>query len=382
MPQKIALLGLGSVGSQVVELIRQFPQDFTLESIAVNTTQLDTIIQRFGVNKVSVGLSSEVVRLQREFGIEVRLNSLSELATDKNIDIVVNALSGYAGLQATYDSLMAKKKVVIVNKEPLVAAGEILMGLPGKLISADSEMAAGRELIKDMNIADIVKLIITCSGGPFYDRKGVDLSQITPEEALAHPTWKMGPKITIDSATLINKAFEIIEAHHLFGLPYDKLGMAIHRHSVIHAILRTSEGDTPYISPPSMLIPLAQGLFSPRESLYTEENYRYPDDCTQLQKDPDTSRFPGYELCVQIGREGGLAPAYMVGANEVAVQAFLKRRIRLTDIPIVIERTLGQVQQQADPDLEAIKVAMSFADKSLAKNIIEHPIKYGLIGPF
>ncbi len=272
---------------------------------------------------------------------------LVQAATRPDVDIVVNAVVGAAGLEATLAALGAGKRVALANKETLVMAGDLVLRAAregrGELVPVDSEHSAVLQCIAGRPQSELRRLILTASGGPFREWPRERLSVATVEDALRHPTWRMGPKITVDSATLANKALEVIEAHFLFGLGYDAIDVVVHPQSIVHAFTEFVDGSVlAQVGFPNMELPILYALTYPK---------RVPDasihDFDPIAAGPLTFEelrrddFPTFALGVEAGREGGTAPAVFNAANEVAVSAFLSGRISFGRIPLVIEQVLG-----------------------------------------
>ncbi len=282
------------------------------------------------------------------FASEVEVLSGSEgtiaLAAHDDADIVLNGVVGAAGLRSTLAALGAGKRVALANKESLVVGGELVMELarvPGQLLPVDSEHNAIWQLLEGRDPAQVARAVLTASGGPFRSATRERLATVRPEEALAHPTWSMGPKITVDSATLANKGLEVIEAHHLFGLSYDHIDVVIHPQSIVHGMIEMVDGALfAALGPPDMREPIRSALLWP-ERVPVERGA----DVTALGgltfERPDPVRFPSLELARQAGRAGGTAPAVFNAANEIAVAAFLERAIGFLDIAAICERVLG-----------------------------------------
>jgi 1-deoxy-D-xylulose-5-phosphate reductoisomerase len=290
------------------------------------------------------------------------MDGLIAAATHPGVDIVVNAVVGAAGLEATLAALEAGNRLALANKESLVAGGPLVMDAlrrgGGELIPVDSEHSAILQCLPGGIPVGVRRLILTASGGAFRDRSAAELERVTPRDALRHPTWDMGAKITVDSATLANKALEVIEAHFLFGLPYDRLDTVVHPQSIIHSMVEFDDGSVlSQMGFPTMELPILYALTHPD---------RVPDGVRRfdpvaagpLTFEPiDHARFPTFGLGVAAGRAGGTAPAVYNAANEVAVAAFLDGTLRFIDIPRVIERTLDASGAGPIGSLDAVHAA-------------------------
>lgn len=264
-------------------------------------------------------------------------------------DVVVNGVVGFAGLDVTLETLRQGKRLALANKESLIAAGPIvqpLRAIPGaEIIPVDSEHCAIHQCLRSSTRLDVevARIVLTASGGPFRTRSRDELARVTVDEALAHPTWKMGPKITVDSSTLMNKGLEVIEAHELFGVDYDDIDVVVHPQSIVHSMVEFTDGCTmAQLSMPDMRLPIGYALAHP-ERISTPFGRMDWSDATTLEfYPPDLETFRCLDLAYQAGRLGGTAPAYLSAANEVAVDAFLGGRITWADIPAVIASALDR----------------------------------------
>ncbi|TVR43609.1 MAG: 1-deoxy-D-xylulose-5-phosphate reductoisomerase [Planctomycetota bacterium] len=291
--------------------------------------------------------------------------ALVEAAGDEHCPVVMTAIVGGAGLDPTYAAVQAGKRVCIANKEPLVMAGALIMAAArasgATLLPVDSEHSAIFQCLENHRDSDIDRLVLTASGGPFRCRQ--DLNTVSIAEALKHPNWSMGPKITIDSATLMNKALEVIEAHHLFQVPVEQIEVVIHPQSIVHSMVAFADGSLmAQLGQPDMRTPIQYSLTWPR-------HLRGPVSCPDLLKianlsfeAPDRTRFPALDLGAAAARQGGLAPAIFNAANEAAVARFLDGSITFLDIPRLVERALATVSSgsNADPDLASILAADAY----------------------
>jgi len=281
-------------------------------------------------------------------------------------DVVVNGVVGFAGLPVTLETLRSGKRLALANKESLIAAGPIVAPLrstPGaELIPVDSEHCAVHQCLRSSlhpaSDRELARIVLTASGGPFRGRKRDELAAITVEQALAHPTWKMGPKITVDSSTLMNKGLEVIEAHELFGVPYDQIDVVVHPQSIVHSMVELTDGATiAQLSLPDMRLPIGYALAYP-ERLAAAFG---PIDWTTLRRldfePPDTSLFRCLPLAYEAGRIGGTAPAWLSAANEVVVEAFLGGRIGWLDIADVLDQVLGRHDGAVADSVDAVMAA-------------------------
>jgi len=352
--KRLAILGsTGSIGQSTLSVVAEHPQEFEVVALAAgqNVSLLAEQIEQFRPRLVSVQDEAAAARLkelvppsltpQILFGPEGAVAA----ATAPGADLVVSAMVGAVGLEPTMAAVAAGRPVALANKETLVAAGPLVMALAQKngaaLIPVDSEHSAIFQAIQGQRREDIRKLWLTASGGPFRTWEASRLAQVTATEALKHPNWSMGPKITIDSATMMNKALEVIEAGVLFGLPVDKVGVYIHPQSIVHSLVEFVDGSVlAQLGVPDMRLPIAYALSYPRRIPLNGP----PLDLSQIARltfeEPDLERFPSLRLGYDAARAGGTMPAVLNAANEVAVAAFLEGRIKFPDIPRVVEDTM------------------------------------------
>jgi 1-deoxy-D-xylulose-5-phosphate reductoisomerase len=287
-------------------------------------------------------------------------------------DVVLNALVGAAGLRPTLAALERGITVALANKESLVAGGDLVAGVRARtgarLVPVDSEHSALFQLMEGTPVERVHRAILTASGGPFRGRTAAELEGVTPADALRHPTWSMGAKITIDSATLMNKGLEVIEAHHLFDLPYDRIEVVVHPQSSVHAMLRLDDGSVlAHMGPPDMRVPIGYALRHP-----SPPPPREPMDLVGARLDfdaPDEEAFPCLALARAAGAAGGTAPAVLNAANEVAVAAFLQERIGFMDIPRVVRDALERVPQGDGATLESVLDADARARDTARRSI-------------
>ena len=300
---------------------------------------------------------------------------LEDLASHPDVDIILNAVSGFAGLRLTLAAARAGKRIALANKESMVTGGDLVnktvSEFGAEIIPVDSEHSAIFQCLKSGRSSDIRKLILTSSGGPFKDRPVDKFSNITVEQALNHPTWNMGKKITIDSATMMNKALEVIEAVYLFGLPHSMIDVVIHPQSIVHSMVEYSDGSIiAQISKPDMRLPIQYALFYPERRMLDSADIDFGSSVF-LQFDPmDNSKFPSVGLARDSLNSGGTAPITLNAANEIAVDAFLKHKIRFTDIYNIVEETMKKCET-ADADnieviMESDKNARKMAEKIIS----------------
>ena len=342
----------GSIGTQTLEVVAAERDRFEVVAIGASSSVDVLVAQADAVRPKVVAIADDTraaeLRERVPAGTEVvagpdALAAISDLA-----DVCVNGVVGFAGLPVTLGTLRAGKRLALANKESLIAAGPVVQAArrtPGaELVPVDSEHCAVHMCLRaNDEPGRIAEIVLTASGGPFRGRTRDDLAEVTIADALAHPTWSMGPKITVDSSTLMNKGLEVIEAHELFGTPYDAIDVVVHPQSVVHSMVTYSDGATiAQLSMPDMRLPIGYALAFP-DRVGTPFG---PIDWRQLSRldfePPDRAAFPCLDLAYRAGRAGELAPATLNAANEVAVQAFLDGRIRWIDIPDVLSAVLDR----------------------------------------
>jgi 1-deoxy-D-xylulose-5-phosphate reductoisomerase len=284
---------------------------------------------------------------------------ITTMVADPEIDMVVTAIVGAAGLAGTWAALEAGKTVAVANKETLVMAGPLVMELAARqgvrVLPVDSEHSAIFQAMQSGQPAEVERVVLTASGGPFRGRKTADLTQVTPAEALRHPTWRMGPKITIDSATLMNKALEVIEARWLFGLPPEKIEVIIHPESMIHSFVEFTDGSIlAQLSPPDMRLPIQYALTYPERVAGPARRLNWRELGPWNFEQPDYETFPAVQLGYEVARRGGTCGAVLNAANEAAVSRFLAGELRFLDIPRVCRAVLANHHYSARPTLSEL----------------------------
>ena len=349
----VAVLGAtGSIGGSTLKVIGRHPDRFRVTSLSAGQRAADLGRLATVWNPDYVVLAEHSDGSMGEgWGGEWRYGSeaMKEAAADPGAPIVVNALVGFAGLESTLVALEAGKRLALANKESLVAGGDLVLDAVsaggGELLPVDSEHSAIRQCLGDRPTAEVNRVILTASGGPFRDRPAERFASISPEDALAHPTWSMGEKITIDSATLANKALEVIEAHLLFGLDFDRIEVVVHPASIVHSMVEFIDGSTvSQLGHPTMEVPILYALSAP-ERLENEFRPFDPVEAGPLEFEPLRHEdFPMFDIGVAAGRAGGTAPAVYNAANEVAVLAFLEGRLAFNEIPSLVESVLSTVR--------------------------------------
>ncbi|MBE1553429.1 1-deoxy-D-xylulose-5-phosphate reductoisomerase [Sporosarcina limicola] len=366
MKKKISLLGAtGSIGIQTLDIIGSNPNRFELVSFSAgkNIDKVREIAVMFFPKVVSVMRREDADRLEGEFP-NIKFvygeEGLIEVAAHSNADILVNAVMGSVGLKPTLEAIKAGITIALANKETLVAAGDIVMaeakryGVP--LLPVDSEHSALFQSLNGENPKRISRLILTASGGSFRDLSRKELSNVTVEQALAHPNWSMGNKLTIDSATMMNKGLEVIEAHHLFSMPYDKIDCLLHKESIIHSMVEFEDTSVmAQLGSPDMRVPIQYALTYPDRIPMQNAKPLRLEEIGKLHFDKmDYNRFKALALAYAAGREGGTMPTVMNAANEVAVDLFVNGRIPFIQIEDIIERIMDGHQVISTPDLETI----------------------------
>ena len=363
----LAILGsTGSIGRQTLDVARSFPGEFRVLGLAARSSLglLGEQIREFKPLMVSCQGSQEEIAGLLVSGCHVC--SMEEMVCHPEVDLVMVATVGEAGLAPTFAALQAGKRVALASKEVVVMAGELLhsliQGNSQALLPVDSEPSAIWQCLRGED-KEVARLIITASGGAFRRRPLKELAQVTPEEALKHPTWSMGPKITIDSATLINKAFEVIEAHWLFGVPWEKIEVAVHPQSIIHSMVEFIDGSVKaQLGLPDMRLPIQYALFYPNRMKNGSIPRFDPVAVGSLTFEPlDIDRYPCFQLALDIGMRGGTWPAALSAADEAAVELFLSRRIGFLEIPQVIQEALKDHRPVMEPSLAEILNAASWA---------------------
>jgi 1-deoxy-D-xylulose-5-phosphate reductoisomerase len=348
--RRIVIVGsTGSIGTQALDVVER-GDELEVVGLAAQTSAEPLLEQakRFGVDRIALADEDAASAAGGRFGGELLAGAegLVALITETDCDLVLNALVGSAGLGPTVAALGEGIDLALANKESLVVGGELVMALAeatgAQVIPVDSEHSALHQLISMERPGTVDRLVLTASGGPFRGRR--DLAGVTPEDALAHPTWDMGGKITIDSATLMNKGLELIEAHHLFGLPYDRIDVVVHPQSIVHAMVHLNDGASlAHLGYPDMRVPISYALHHPERADVPVR----PLDLVELGEltfeEPDLETFACLRLAREAAEAGGTAPCTLNAANEVAVHAFLSGELPFTGIAEVIERTLGEL---------------------------------------
>ncbi len=387
MPRRLAILGsTGSIGVQALDVVKRAREQDALEVVALSAgrgwEQLLEQAAEHGVRRIALSDPDAAARASEAWTEGEVLSGpegLVSLITDGDCEIVLNAIVGSAGLLPSVAALGEGIDLALANKESLVAGGELVMALAqatgAAIIPVDSEHSAIHQLIGGEAPGTVERLILTASGGPFRGRGAAELAGVTVEQARAHPTWRMGGKITIDSATLMNKGLELIEAHHLFGTPYESIEVIVHPQSIVHSLISLCDGATlAHLGYPDMRVPISYALHYPERVEVPVAPLDLAAVGALTFEPPDEETFPCLRLAREAGAAGGTAPCVLNAANEIAVHAFLSGRLRFLEIPNVIESTLeraptGQVHSfdsLAAADAQARRMAAALID-SLAK---------------
>ena len=372
-PQKVAILGsTGSIGENTLDVVAQFPEKIDVVALAAgrNWERLVEQARRFRPEIVSVADDADAARIEDALSTEVKVLSgeegLREVAAGAGAGLVVSALVGAAGLPPTLAAIDVGASIALANKEVLVMAGELVTSRVSagevELLPVDSEHAGVAQALADRPKSQVERIVLTASGGPFRNHSVEAMKKVCLEEALNHPNWKMGPKITIDSASMMNKGLEIIEARWLFGLKPEQVDVLVHPQSIVHAMVEFVDGSyVAQMSMPDMRIPIAQAIFSPE---------RLPIEAPRLDlgqigsltfEAPDPERFPCLTHAKDAMSEGGTAPAVLNAANEIAVASFLSGASKFMDIPDVVGAALQAHEKMNANDLETILEADRWA---------------------
>ena len=372
--KKIAVLGsTGSIGRQTLEVVRAFPDRFQVMGLAggSNTELLAMQIKEFRPDMVYFRGDGNIPGLS---GAEYRLLSLEEIASYPGVDTVVIAIPGTAALMPLMAAARSGKDIALASKEALVSAGAIVAREARKnracILPVDSEHSAIWQCLAG-EAAEPSRLILTASGGPFLDYTSEQLDKVTAEDALKHPSWQMGAKVTIDSATLMNKGLEVIEAHYLFDIPFERIDILIHRQSVVHSMVEFGDGSIKaQLSYPDMRFPIQYALSYP-ERLANEELRRLDADTMKnlTFERPEPGRFPCFYLAVEAGKSGGTWPAVLCAADEIAVAEFLAGHIRFGSIESIVRGVLEEHRAVDKPSLEDIIEADTWARVAAQEHI-------------
>jgi 1-deoxy-D-xylulose-5-phosphate reductoisomerase len=373
--KKITILGsTGSIGLSALDVIKKNPGRFQVVALAAgqNVNLLKKQIEIFKPKLVYVSTKENALKLRQDLTLNYKIKilydreGLNEIASFPSADIIVSAISGAAGLMPTLAAIDAGKDVALANKETMVMAGEIVNRRAKqkkvKIIPVDSEHSAIFQCLQGEKIENLKRIILTASGGPFLNFTVNELKQVKLNQALKHPRWKMGKKITIDSATLMNKGLEVIEAKWLFNLDFGKIDVLIHPQSIVHSMIELIDGSVlAQMGIPDMRIPISYALTYPERIINDISSLNLLETEKLEFCQPDMKKFPCLRLAYEAGICGGTTPAVLNAANEIAVAAFLEQKIKFVDLPKIINKVLTAHVCGEDPSLESILNADSWA---------------------
>ena len=386
MRKKVAILGsTGSIGQQTLEVIRKYSNEFEVVGLSgwENTASLKEQISLFRPKVAVVKNEYTVKKLKKDLGnsSDIKLlwgtEGLVKISTLEEADIIVVAITGIASLIPTFEAVKKGKKIALASKEAMVVAGELLVNEAklrnAKILPIDSEHSAILQCLKNEQKDCIEKIILTASGGALYDFTETALKNVSIEDALNHPTWKMGKKVTIDSATLMNKGLEVIEAKWFFNIPVNKIEIVIHPQSYIHSMVQFIDGTIlAQISEHDMKIPIQYALFYPNRTINNFSRLELTKIGQLTFKKPNFNKFPCIKLAYQALEIGGTMPAVLNGANEIAVNAFLDSQISFSAIPLIIQNTMKEHKPKYNPNISDILDADYWArERALGFCILE-----------
>jgi 1-deoxy-D-xylulose-5-phosphate reductoisomerase len=364
--KKVLILGSsGSIGVNSLNVIRKFPEKFKISGLSVNSKidVLEQQIKEFQPEFVVVTNETKAKELKSNIGNVCKVYSgydeLLKLAAQSDYDILIGAIVGFAGLAPTLEAIKRGKRIALANKETLVVAGELVTKIVlennAEILPVDSEHSAIYQCLVGENLNEVEKLILTASGGPFLNKEKSFFENATVDEALNHPNWKMGSKISIDSATMMNKGLEVIEAHWLFGLPVEKISVVMHPQSIIHSMVQFVDGSIKaQLGLPDMKLPIQYALTFPERLENDFKRTNLPDIKNLSFFEPDFNKFECLKLAFDVIKTGGTAPCILNAANEVAVEKFINKKIKFSQISQLINKALNKIVNHSDPDIETI----------------------------
>jgi 1-deoxy-D-xylulose-5-phosphate reductoisomerase len=364
----LAILGsTGSIGCQVLDIVRTFKDRFNIVGLAAgdNITEFTRQVEEFAPRFITCNHNSSI-------NCTAKFLSMEDMASHRDVDMVIVATTGKAGLQPTLAALKAGKITAIANKEILVMAGDIITSMATRhkaiILPIDSEHSAVWQCLQGEDGA-AKRLLLTASGGPFFGQSQEMLAGVTVKQALDHPTWKMGKKVTLDSATLFNKGMEAMEAHWLFDIPYEKIEILVHRQSIVHSMVEFADGSIKaQLSTPDMRLPIQYALFYPeRVENSSLSSIDFSKVRTLTFEPVNFDQFPCLKLALEAARKGGTYPAVLCAADEIAVQLFLENQIKFTEIASIIETTLNLHKPPAHAGLDEIVSADAWARETALK---------------
>ena len=370
--KRLAVLGsTGSIGRQTLDIVRSFPDELRVVALAcgTNVSLLKEQVAEFRPRWIGADRGAGELNVEGANQL-----SLEDIASHPDVDLVIVATSGRAGLLPTLSAIRAGKRIAIANKEVLVMAGDVVMGearrCSADILPIDSEHSAIWQCLRGEGAGDIAKIILTASGGPFRTLSPSSLASVTPENALAHPTWQMGAKVTVDSATLMNKGMEVIEARWLFDVPLSQIEVVVHPESIVHSLVQFKDGSTKaQLSQPDMRMPIQYALTYPeRWTAPIDYGVRFAELGSLRFEAVDLGRFPCLRLALEAAAKGGTYTAVLSGADEMAVELFLQRRIRFDEIAGFVERTLDEHRGIGHPSIEDILAAEQWARQAVQRS--------------
>ena len=381
--KNISLLGsTGSIGRQTLEVVAANPDKLKIRAIAAHTSD-ELLEEQIKMCQPDIAVLSDkeaAARLCKRYHGKTEIlageEGLLAAATYDGADTVLASMVGYAGLRPTMAAIECGKDIALANKETLVAAGSLVMQAVAEhkvsLTPVDSEHSAIFQSLRGGKENEVKRLLITASGGPFRGKKRSELENVTLAQCLNHPNWSMGRKITVDSSTLANKGLEVIEAHWLFNMPYDKIDVVVHPQSIVHSLVEFCDGSViAQLGEPDMRLPIQYALSWPERFDYTFEQLDLVKAGTLTFEEPDTEAFPSLKIAVECGKAGGTLPCVFNAANEEAVYAFLADKIKYLDIPYITAKVTEQRKNILQPCIEDIEVADAAA-RAAARDIIAH----------
>jgi 1-deoxy-D-xylulose-5-phosphate reductoisomerase len=384
MPERIALLGsTGSIGTQALDIISKYPERFVIEVLTAGNN-IDLLIQQahtFQPDSIVIANPDHYLQLKEGlYGTNIKVyagnDAIEQIVASSNVDVVISSIVGYSGVRPTIAAVKAGKKIALANKESLVVAGEIIGRLVKEsgsiIIPVDSEHSAIFQCLSGEAGNPIEKITLTASGGPFLNMTEENLMKVKPCDALKHPNWNMGCKVTIDSASLMNKGLEVIEAKWLFDLTPEQISVIVHPQSIIHSFVHFTDGSVKaQLGVPDMRVPILYALTYP-DRLNSSLPRLVLNECKPLTfSDPDLKKFRNLSLAYQALRKGGNMPCILNAANEIAVNAFLDEKILFTQMPEIVEYTMEKCTYSPSPDLDfleftdtsARRIALGFINK-------------------
>ena len=380
--KRISILGsTGSIGQQTLDVIAEIETEIDIFALTANSS-LDLLFKQIKKFKPEYAVlmnekkASELKYRLNDFPTTVLsgMDGLINVATAKEVDLVVNSVVGSVGVKPTYEAIKAKKDIALANKETLVTAGSVIMAEADKndvnILPVDSEHNAIFQALQGEEIADVKRIILTASGGPFREYSKEELNEVTVEQALDHPNWDMGGKITIDSATLMNKGLEVIEAKWLFDLSYDEIDVVVHPQSIIHSLVEYKDHSVlAELGLPDMKVPIQYALTYPKRAKNNLEPLNLAEVGELTFEEPKRESFPCLNYAYQAGKAGGTMPAVLNAANEIAVSAFLDNQIKFITIPKVIAATMDKHKKIEQPELSDIFKADKWAREQAKKEV-------------